>query len=576
MKDMPKYPRLIKRGNTFWHRAVTPVDIRSSYPKTEETFSLGTKDPREAIILLHRAAAEVDERFAAHRREQMRLAGPAVADLTKAQVARIEELYFSHLLDEDECVRLDGFFDHEEPLPSGPVPTFDEYAADSGGFSDDARFMLARGKGDDFYRSEAEEVLSWDGLVIKLDERSPSWKLAVRAIQSAIVRAGEAITARNSGDVVATPEVAIAPAPRVAQSSSPLASVVRSDWIAEKSTSAWVQKTRNEHSVWSQHFLDLVGDRPIGDYSKADGRAFKLALQRLPPNWNKQKPLKELSFAQAAQKAAELGLEPMSDKNINKIIGFIAAFWNWAAENYDEVKGNPLDKLKVKIKGNARDDRDVFNVQQLTSIFTAPLYTGCQSAQSWSEPGAAMQNDSGRYWVPLISLFSGARLGEIIQLRTDDVRDDSGVLHFALVDEGEDQRLKTYSSRRRIPVHPELVALGFLKLVERRRASGERRLFPDLPMGEDGYYSSPFSKFFGRFLVTVGAKGQKTTFHSFRHTFEDACRDAEMPTEIMNTLQGHSEKGMAARYGKGYVLPKLDEWMRRIKYDGLDLGHLRG
>lgn len=159
--------------------------------------------------------------------------------------------------------------------------------------------------------------------------------------------------------MVATPEVTVVPAPRATQSSSPHASVVRADWIAEKSTSAWVQKTRNEHSVWSQHFLDLVGDRPVGDYSKADGRAFKLALQRLPPNWNKQMPLKELSFGQAAQKAGELGLDPMSDKNINKIIGFIAAFWNWAAENYDEVKGNPLDKLKIKIKGHARDDRDV-------------------------------------------------------------------------------------------------------------------------------------------------------------------------------------------------------------------------
>lgn len=573
---MPKHPRLMKRGNTYWHRASIPADIRSTYPKTEETFSLRTKEPKEALVLVRRAAAEVDQRFAVHRRQRALLGTPAVAELTKGQVARIEELYYIHLLDEDEQVRLDGFHEAGEPLPSAPVPGFDEYTASASEFGGDARHMLARGKGDDFYRQEAEEVLTWDGLGVRLDEQSRSWKLAIRAVQSAIVRADASIAARNAGDVVMTPEVSTSTTSPAEGRKGLLASVVRKDWIAEKSTSAWVQKTRNEHSVWSQHFLDLVGDKPIGDYSKADGRAFKLALQKLPPNWNKQKQLRELSFAQAAQKAAELGLEPMSDKNINKIIGFIAAFWNWAAENYDEVKGNPLDKLKIKIKGNARDDRDIFSIEQLTAIFTAPLYTGCQSAQSWSEPGTALQKDSGRYWVPLISLFSGARLGEIIQLHTDDVRDESGVLHFAMVDEGEDQRLKTYSSRRRIPVHPELVALGFLKLVERRRASGERRLFPDLPMGEDGYYSSPFSKFFGRFLVTVGAKGEKTTFHSFRHTFEDACRDAEMPTEIMNTLQGHSEKGMAARYGKGYVLPKLDEWMRRIKYDGLDLSHLEG
>lgn len=165
-------------------------------------------------------------------------------------------------------------------------------------------------------------------------------------------------------------------------------------------------------------------------------------------------------------------------------------------------------------------------------------------------------------------------MGEIIQLRTDDVREDSGVLHFRLVDEYEDQRLKTANAYRRIPVHPDLIRFGLLDLIQLRRDNGEIRLFPDLAMGKDGYYSSSFSKFYGRFLVAVGVKDPKTSFHSFRHNFEDACRDAEMPAEIMNTLQGHSEKGMAARYGKGYVLPKLDEWVRRVKYDGLDLEYL--
>lgn len=572
---MPKHPRLMKRGGTYYHRASIPADIKSSYPKTEETFSLGTKDPYKALIAVRRAAAEVDERFAAHRRGKAHTTAPAVAELSKTQVARIEELYFSHLLDEDESVRLDGFFDKDEPLPTAPVPRFDDYAADSGEFSDDARFMLARGKGDDFYRSEAEEVLTWDGLGIQLDAQSPSWKLAVRAIQSAIVRAGEAVSSRNRGDVVITPEVATAPARGPDQSSSPLASVVRKDWIAEKAMSAWVQKTRNEHSVWSQHFLDLVGDRPIDGYSKADGRAFKLALQKLPPNWNKQKPLKDLSFRQAAEKASQLGLEAMSERNINKIIGFIAAFWNWAAENYDEVKGNPLDKLKIKVKGSVRDERDPFSSAQLTTIFNAPIYTGCRSAPFWSQPGTQVLTESGKYWVPLISLFSGARLGEIIQLRVDDIREDAGVLHFLLADEHEDQRLKTATSRRRIPVHPELVALGLVKLIEKRRKAGEARMFPDLPMGEDGYYSSPFSKFYSGFLLKVGAKGKKTTFHSFRHNFEDACREADMPSEVMNTLQGHGEDGMAARYGKGYVLRKLDEWMQRVTYEGLDLSHLK-
>jgi hypothetical protein len=68
MEDMPKHPRLMKRGNTYWHRAAIPADIKATYPKTEQTFSLQTKDLREALIRVRKAAAEVDEHFAAHRR----------------------------------------------------------------------------------------------------------------------------------------------------------------------------------------------------------------------------------------------------------------------------------------------------------------------------------------------------------------------------------------------------------------------------------------------------------------------------------------------------------------------------
>ncbi|MFK5978028.1 MAG: hypothetical protein QM488_03980 [Rhizobiaceae bacterium] len=72
-------------------------------------------------------------------------------------------------------------------------------------------------------------------------------------------------------------------------------------------------------------------------------------------------------------------------------------------------------------------------------------------------------------------------------------------------------------------------------------------------MGKDGYYSSPFSKYFNRFLTSVNAKTKTNAFHSFRHCFEDACRDSDISKEIMDALQGHGEEGMAKRYGKGYV-----------------------
>jgi integrase len=576
MEDMPKHPRLAKRGSTFWHRAAIPADIKNTYPKSEETFSLKTKDPREALVLVRKAAAEVDERFATHRRRLATQSSPSLLELTAEQIARIEELYYAHLLDEDEEVRLDGFYEADGEKPAAPTPTFEEYVEAAREFGQDARHMLARGKVDVFFRGEAEEVLTWEGLELRLDPASPSWKPAGRAIQSAIVRAQSAIAGRNAGDIVPTPAPPVSPkAAMPSKSGAPLASTVRREWLEEKSKERWVAKTRHEHEVWTQHFLDLVGDRAIDTYTKADGRAFKQALQRLPANWNKHKSLRDLQFVEAVDRAGELSLPPMSSKNINKLMQFVGSMWLWATRHYDEVTASPFKGLSIDIGKRARDDRDPFTSAQLEKLFSAPIYTGCASARRWKEAGNEVLSDSGRYWVPLISLFSGARLGEVVQLRVEDVKEERGVLRFALVDEADDQRLKNENSRRSIPVHPLLTELGLPDLLERRHRSGEARLFPDLELGKDGYYSSTFSKFFGRFLESVGAKTHKTSFHSFRHNFEDACRAAGMPTNVMNALQGHGEEGMAGRYGQGFDLATLNQWMRKIVYPELDLSHLR-
>src|SRR5690606_33558791 len=155
------------------------------------------KEAQEALVRVRRAAAEVDQRFAAHRGQQALLGTAPSAEVTKAQLARIDERYYSHLRDEDEPVRLEGCREEGEPLPSLPVRSVGGYTAGASEFGGDARHMLARGKGDEFYRQEAEEVLTWDGLGVRLHEQSSSWKLAIRAIQSAIVRAEAAIAARN-------------------------------------------------------------------------------------------------------------------------------------------------------------------------------------------------------------------------------------------------------------------------------------------------------------------------------------------------------------------------------------------
>jgi integrase len=349
-------------------------------------------------------------------------------------------------------------------------------------------------------------------------------------------------------------------------------------WIAEKAR-GWVQKTRDEHEVWSQRFLEARGDRPLSTYRKQDGREFRALLQKLPKSWTLHPALKGLGIVAAAEKARSLGLPPMSDKNVNKLVDYVGSFWRWAARHYDEAPPNPFAGLKLTLQTTARDERHPFTPEELRTIFSAPRFVGCAGPQRLNEPGAYVPRDRGVFWVPLLALFSGARLGELVQLRTADVLEFGGHWVMSIHEAAEDMRLKTAHSARVVPVHPDLVAFGFLDFVKTRRDAQAERLFPELKKGEDGYYSSPFSKSFARWLRILGIKDRKNAFHSFRHNFIDARRAAGVSDGIGDALVGHAQKGQGARYGLAYMTPPqmapLVEAMARIRYEGLNLDHLR-
>jgi integrase len=67
------------------------------------------------------------------------------------------------------------------------------------------------------------------------------------------------------------------------------------------------------------------------------------------------------------------------------------------------------------------------------------------------------------------------------------------------------------------------------------------------------------------------------TFHSFRHTFRDALRMADMPTEKANIICGWREsQGLAAHYGDGYPVAMLADVVNSVAYPGLNLKELWG
>jgi len=172
-------------------------------------------------------------------------------------------------------------------------------------------------------------------------------------------------------------------------------------------------------------------------------------------------------------------------------------------------------------------------------IFSSEVFT--QGARPIGGAGDAA------VWIPLIGLLTGMRLEEIGQLRGQDIRLQDGIWYFDLDHVPEENRwLKNESSRRQIPLHPILVELGFLSKIE--GCSG--RIFPLLGSAGSRQLTASWSQWFGRYLrQKIKINDPRKTFHCFRHTFKDLCRDAGIPKEIHDRITGHASGDVSDGYG---------------------------
>ena len=90
------------------------------------------------------------------------------------------------------------------------------------------------------------------------------------------------------------------------------------------------------------------------------------------------------------------------------------------------------------------------------------------------------QGKPERYWVTMLSAYSGARLNEICQLNVDDISKTDGIWLMNINDNTEGKSIKTLSSARLVPLHAKILELGFLDYVDQIRNESHLKLFPNL------------------------------------------------------------------------------------------------
>ena len=174
-----------------------------------------------------------------------------------------------------------------------------------------------------------------------------------------------------------------------------------------------------------------------------------------------------------------------------------------------------------------------FELSDLQVIFRTPVFT--EDARPTGGKGDAA------FWLPLLALFTGARLNELSSLKVSDVAHNDIIgaqCIFIKAEKRSGKRLKTEQSERFVPLHPQLIAAGFLEYVSNyiTERGANAWLFPKVAPGTTG--KSAFSKWFGRYIGAHGVTDATKVFHSFRHSFVDALRLAGIGGEINMALLG--------------------------------------
>lgn len=324
-----------------------------------------------------------------------------------------------------------------------------------------------------------------------------------------------------------------------------------------------------------RQFIECNGERDPTTYRKSDMAAYKKGLLRYPANAARLYP--GLKFHQVIEKARVDGKAPMSTNTMRSKLGSLSVFGQWLEDNVEGIEHGSFTTSLPK-----RTDRrymEPFSQDEVVAILNSNAFTGAKSANNYKEPGS-FRLRGWHYWLTMIAAFTGARVNEIAQMLVTDVREEKGIMVFDINDESKDKSLKTKGSKRIVPIHPQLVALGLLEYVQAARDRGEEPLFKAIPLDRKGRRAEQASRWFRKFLVKVGVKGVDDLggAHRWRHTITDALREGGVDDFDIALVLGHTVDvaKMTGDYGRvlNFALDKRLELLSKASYPGVDFARL--
>ncbi|MBF0889736.1 site-specific integrase [Gluconobacter sp. LMG 1745] len=307
-------------------------------------------------------------------------------------------------------------------------------------------------------------------------------------------------------------------------------------------------ETQRDTSRTVALFIEAFGDRSIREIDGKVAGDFRDVLFSLPASHGKTK---NLSLQEEIDRAASQDVPTLSAKTVKNHFMRLSSLWNDLLRR-DMVEKNPWGNWDFNL--TKKTSRRAWTAEEMSKLLQTP----------W--PVCSIPADTFK-GITMIAAYSGMRLGEICNLRNEDIQTIDGVQCFRICAHPDDNwSPKTEAGERLVPIHSALLGWGILNF----RKTGEKYLFSDLKNSQDGNRGADFSRAFSRYK-TMMELPPAVTFHGFRHTVSTLLRNqnSDIRELWIDALLGHeaSHKSQGATtYLSGIEMQNLKRTVEAIQY----------
>jgi integrase len=548
---------LTSRGGSLQLRIIIPQDLREAYGGRKDfRISLGKLDRALGWPLAHRIRAEKEAEFAEKRKE---LNAQQIDYVTPDLAVALAERVYAELMTGDDAAREDPQISEAlqelanitDPFQALRIPTEEQSpqsTSESVGLTSEAANALAGlnkvAEGESAInlarrnltavKSLADNAARKMGLLINWT--TEDGRAALKRCLEAYRKGWKDRVQRDEGEIIETPVIRPVKAESIKEH---YISDVVPLWESVKQPAA---STKGKMGYSVKLFNECFPGKSLKELTKADGTKFISFL------------LEKCS----AQKTAKDHFD-----NVKSLL-------NFACDHQDWISGNPWKAHGVTVKKSR--PRKPWTSEDLIKLFDSDLF------KSYSLPTTANAGKDAAYWVPLLGLYTGARQSELCQLRLEDVvKGEEGLTLSIIQDLGDEEddtpetSVKNLTTQRRIPVHSELIRLGFADYVEARKRAGDKRLFPAIPLAPGRPAGEYFSDWFRNYRNAQGITKRYMDFHAFRHTSRTRLTDAGVEDVVSAALMGHTATGSMGQKRYDHSMAKLRPALELLSFPELNL-----